>query len=626
MADVKVTYTPNLHLIKGSDLTPSASYNLDQIDLMAGMLGITFDTTTLLRIRGKTDITVEPNSAALGGSGTGGSLNLGTTTHSIFVNLLSQTPLRWYDADSSNYVAFEAPNTVPSNVTWKLPSADGTANQVLKTDGSGNLSWGLGYTPLTANRAVITDGSGLLTVSVTTATEIGYVSGVTSAIQTQINSKVPLTRTISTTSPLTGGGDLSADRTLAMPQATTSVNGYLTSTDWTTFNSKVSPSRTISTTAPLTGGGDLSANRTLSIPQATGSVDGYLSAVDWTAFNAKQGPGSYITALTGDVTASGPGAAAATITAGAVTNAKVASGIDAAKLGAGTVSNTEFGYLDGVTSALQPQIDSKPPATRAINTTSPLTGGGNLTADRTLSIPQATGSVDGYLLAADWTTFNSKQPAGHYPTTPGSTTDSAVALFNGTTGAALKDSQLISDGSNLSLGTGLAAAYTLDVHADIVDYVQYIKNESAGAGAKGLFIDLASTDEAQITMRDGGGMIVDLRLPVAGSPTPWTWTLPPNSGTSGYVLSTNGSGVTTWIPLPGSGTTFAADWLNSDGTTKSVAHGLGTRDVIVQVYNNDGSSWGTVLVGDDRTDANTVTLTAAMAPAVAYRVLVSAVF
>ena len=43
--------------------------------------------------------------------------------------------------------------------------------------------------------------------------------------------------------------------------------------------------RTISTTAPLTGGGDLSANRTIAIPQATAAVDGYLSAVDWIRFN-----------------------------------------------------------------------------------------------------------------------------------------------------------------------------------------------------------------------------------------------------------------------------------------------------------------------------------------------------
>ncbi len=45
--------------------------------------------------------------------------------------------------------------------------------------------------------------------------------------------------------------------------------------------------------------------------------------------------------------------------AAAVTDAKVASGIDAAKLSAGSVSNTEFDFLDGVTSAIQTQLDAK---------------------------------------------------------------------------------------------------------------------------------------------------------------------------------------------------------------------------------------------------------------------------
>lgn len=51
---------------------------------------------------------------------------------------------------------------------------------------------------------------------------------------------------------------------------------------------KVNTSRSISTTAPLSGGGDLSANRTLSISQATTSTDGYLSSTDWNTFNNKQ--------------------------------------------------------------------------------------------------------------------------------------------------------------------------------------------------------------------------------------------------------------------------------------------------------------------------------------------------
>lgn len=77
--------------------------------------------------------------------------------------------------------------------------------------------------------------------------------------------------------------------------------------------------RTISTTAPLTGGGDLSANRIFGITQSTTSTNGYLSSTDWNTFNSKQPAGSYITSLTGGVTATGPGAAVATV----ITNANL---------------------------------------------------------------------------------------------------------------------------------------------------------------------------------------------------------------------------------------------------------------------------------------------------------------
>ena len=43
--------------------------------------------------------------------------------------------------------------------------------------------------PLTANKAVITDGSGFISPSVVSASELAFVSGVTSNIQTQLNSK-----------------------------------------------------------------------------------------------------------------------------------------------------------------------------------------------------------------------------------------------------------------------------------------------------------------------------------------------------------------------------------------------------------------------------------------------------
>jgi len=60
----------------------------------------------------------------------------------------------------------------------------------------------------------------------------------------------------------------------------------------------------------------------------------------------------------GDITVSS-GGTVWTIDNGAVTDVKIASGVDAVKIGAGAVSNTEFGYLDGVTSAIQTQLNGK---------------------------------------------------------------------------------------------------------------------------------------------------------------------------------------------------------------------------------------------------------------------------
>jgi hypothetical protein len=139
------------------------------------------------------------------------------------VSIWNGGSFKMYDSGSSNYVAFIAP-ALTTNVAFTLPDNDGTADQVLKTDGFGGLSWttvstgvtdhgalsgltdddhshysladGTRWTTTpTINRAVISDGSGNLVVSSTTSTELGYVSGVTSAIQTQLNGKAATSHT-----------------------------------------------------------------------------------------------------------------------------------------------------------------------------------------------------------------------------------------------------------------------------------------------------------------------------------------------------------------------------------------------------------------------------------------------
>jgi len=71
-----------------------------------------------------------------------GALVFGTApSFTTAITLNATGELRLADTDSSHYVGFKAPSTVSSNKIWTLPSADGSADQVLKTDGSGSLSW-----------------------------------------------------------------------------------------------------------------------------------------------------------------------------------------------------------------------------------------------------------------------------------------------------------------------------------------------------------------------------------------------------------------------------------------------------------------------------------------------------
>ena len=88
------------------------------------------------------------------------------------------------------------------------------------------------------------------------------------------------------------------------------------------------------------------------VPMGTGDT------IDTSVATNAGGSGGVSDGDKGDIVVSGSGTVY-TIDTGVVTDAKVASGIDAVKIGAGAVDNSEFGYLNGVTSGIQGQIDGK---------------------------------------------------------------------------------------------------------------------------------------------------------------------------------------------------------------------------------------------------------------------------
>lgn len=184
----------------------------------------------------------------------------------------------------------------------------------------------------------------------------------------------------------------------------------------------------VTASSPLASSGGTTPN--ITIQQATTSQDGYLSSTDWNTFNSKQPAGNYITALTGDATASGPGSVPITF---ATVNANV---------GSFTLSNITVNAKGLVTAASSTTTgnltDVGTDGITITNGTAAVLGSGT-----SISQHVADSTHNGYLSSTDWSTFNNKQPAGNYITAltgdvtaagPGSSA-ATLATVNGNVGS-----------------------------------------------------------------------------------------------------------------------------------------------------------------------------------------------
>jgi len=91
-----------------------------------------------LETNGTTAVTIDSTQGVSMAAGLGvtGGINAGGS-----ISLLTQSELRLEDASGGEYMALRAPTTVTANTVLTLPNGDGGANQVLATDGSGQLIW-----------------------------------------------------------------------------------------------------------------------------------------------------------------------------------------------------------------------------------------------------------------------------------------------------------------------------------------------------------------------------------------------------------------------------------------------------------------------------------------------------
>ena len=199
-------------------------------------------------------------------------------------------------ADSQITLAKMASNSVNSSkiVDDSIVNADINSSAAISLSKLENL---------TTARALVSDGNGDVSVSAVTSTEIGHLDGVTSAIQTQIDSKQP---TITGSATTIDTESLTADRAVIS-------NG----------SQKIAVSDVTST--------------------ELGYLDGVTSAVQ-TQIDSKQAT------LTGGAT---------TIASSNLTASRALTSNGSGKVEVSAVTSTELGYLDGVSSSIQDQIDAK---------------------------------------------------------------------------------------------------------------------------------------------------------------------------------------------------------------------------------------------------------------------------
>lgn len=199
------------------------------------------------------------------------------------ITLSAQGDLRFSDSDSSNWVAFQAPTTVASNVTWTLPAADGTSGQFLSTNGSGTLGWSGTTTTFASTSEVggthttgsVTSGTTSLTVASATGIVAGmYVVGEGIAPGTTVSSIASTTVTLSANANTTLSSDpvafYIADKSLSPGL----VAGQLCRA-WVNFNGTSTVAiRASYNVSSITdnGTGDYTVNFTTAMPDANYSV------------------------------------------------------------------------------------------------------------------------------------------------------------------------------------------------------------------------------------------------------------------------------------------------------------------------------------------------------------------
>mgnify|MGYP003631525799 FL=1 len=199
---------------------------------------------------------------------------------------------------------------------------------------------------------------------------------------------------------VTDSGNLTLGGTLTIPSANIiSFLGYTpyNNTNPSGFTSNTGTVTNLVFSSPLTGGTIVNSG-TVGITAASTNSDGYLTQSDWNTFDSKTSSTGTVTSVGGTGTVSGITLSGTVTTSGNLT------------LG-GTLSLTSSDITSGL--GFTPYNNTNPSGftsntgtVTSVTTTAPLTG--SVSSSGALGITKADTNTNGYLSSTDWNTFNNK--------------------------------------------------------------------------------------------------------------------------------------------------------------------------------------------------------------------------
>lgn len=616
---------------------------------------------------------------------------------------LQAESIKLMDDANDNYLELKSPAVMTANLTYILPGTDGIANQVLSTDGAGNLffatvataslfqhnmkvgnasnieqavdtnavgdiladsSLGLNIksnvivdadvnaaaaitlsklAALSNNVAVQTNGSGILSSSSVTSTELGYVSGVTSAIQTQLNAKEPTITTLPVSKGGTGSSTaLNNNRIMQSSAGTIIEASAITASRALISDSNGIPTQSATTSAELafisgvTSAIQTQLNAKQPLDATLTSLAAYNTNGLLTQTAADTFTGRTITAGTGISVSNGDGVAGNPTITSSVTQYTDEMAQDAVGSILTDTSSVDFTYDDAgnaISAVVLPagvnhnlllnyvanqHIDH---STVSISAGTGLSGGGDITTSRTISMPN-TGTAGTYGSASQVPVFTTdvQGRVSSVTNTTISVTSTSISDFNeaaqDAVGNILTDTASV-DFTYSDAGNTISAA-VLPAGVDHNSLQNFVANKHIDHS--GVNIVTGSTSGLS-----GGGDITASRTLLVAPDLATSTTVA--SGDLLLVADVSASNVLRNVTAGSiaalGGSSFTATWLAADGTTKAITHSLGTRDIMVQVYDN--TNFDTIYVDTViRTSTSVVTLTSSEAPSVSWRVLIRA--